>query len=98
MNACILGNAMVLHMQNDQKAANCTHAKAHHKWDKLVTVVKQCSPFPKPTLVKLALEQLLQVLGLHAWGVKNMPKDVTSRMEKDEDLQEMIRYTRCVYA
>jgi hypothetical protein len=46
-------------MQNDQKVANCAHAKAQHKWDKLVTVTKQCSPFPKPTLIKLILEQLL---------------------------------------
>jgi hypothetical protein len=43
-------------MWNDQKATNCIHAKAQHKWDKLVTVAKQCSPFPKPTLVKLALK------------------------------------------
>ncbi len=28
----------------------------------------------------------------------NVPQDVTSRMEKDEDLQGMIRSTRCVYA
>jgi hypothetical protein len=85
-------------MRNDQKVPNCVHAKAQHKWDKLVIVAKQCSPFPKSTLVKLVLEQLLYVLGLNVWGVKNMPKDATSWMEKDEDLQEMIRSTRCVYA
>jgi hypothetical protein len=34
-----------------------------------VTVAKQCPPFPKPALVKLASEQLLQVLGLNAYGV-----------------------------
>jgi L-rhamnose isomerase len=49
-------------------------------------------------LVKLALEQLLEVLGLNAWGMGSMPQDATSLMEKDEDLQEMIRSTRCVYA
>jgi hypothetical protein len=30
------------------------------------------------------------VLGLDAWGMKNMPQDTTLQMEKDEDLQEMI--------
>jgi hypothetical protein len=30
------------------------------------------------------------VLGLNAWGVKNMPQDATSWMEKDENLQENI--------
>ncbi len=49
-------------------------------------------------MVKLASEQLLQVLGLTAWGVGSVARNATSRMEKDEDLQEMIRSTRCVYA
>jgi hypothetical protein len=40
-------------------------------------------------LVKLASEQLLQVLGLNAWGVRSVPWDATSRMEKDENLQKM---------
>ncbi len=64
----------------------------------LVVVTKQYPPFPKPTLVNLASEQLLKVLGLNAWGVGSVPRDATSRMEKDEDLQGMIRFTRCVYA
>jgi hypothetical protein len=38
------------------------------------------------------------VLGLNAWGVGNMPRNATSQMEKDEDLQNMIQSTRCVYA
>jgi hypothetical protein len=37
------------------------------------------------------------MLGLNVWGVSNVPRDATSRMEKDEDLQGMIRSTRCVY-
>ncbi len=49
-------------------------------------------------MVKLTLEQLLKVLGLNAWGVGSVPRDVASRMEKDEDLQGMIRSTHCVYA
>jgi len=48
------------------------------------------STIPKPVLVKLASEQLLQVLGLNALGVGSVPRDATSRMEKDENLQEMI--------
>ncbi len=38
------------------------------------------------------------MLGLTTWGVGNVPRDATSRMEKNEDLQEMIRSIRCVYA
>jgi hypothetical protein len=56
------------------------------------------STIPKPTLVKLASEQLLKVLGLNVWGMGNIPQDATSQMEKDEDLQKMIRSTRFVYA
>ncbi len=49
-------------------------------------------------MVRLALEQLLKVLGLNAWGVGSVARDATSRMEKDEDLQGMIQFTYCVYA
>jgi hypothetical protein len=49
-------------------------------------------------MVILNSERLLKVLDLNAWGVGSVPRDATSRMEKDEDLQGMIRSTRCVYA
>ncbi len=49
-------------------------------------------------MVKLASEQLLKVLGLNAWGVGSVVRNATSRMEKDEDLQGMIRSTHCIYA
>jgi len=98
MNVRILGNAMVVERRNDQKVINCTHVKAQQEWDKVVTLAKQCPPFPKATLVKLASKQLLQMSGFNAWGVGIVPQNVTSRMEKDEDLQEIIRSTCCVYA
>jgi hypothetical protein len=41
-------------------------------------------------LVKLISKQLLQVLGLNAWGVGSVFQNATSQMEKDEDLQKMI--------
>ncbi len=59
---------------------------------------KTMSTIPKPALVKLASEQLLKVLSLIAWGVGSVVRDATSRMEKDEDLEEMIRSTGYVYA
>jgi hypothetical protein len=64
----------------------------------MVALAKQCPPLPKPPLVRFAFEQSLKVLGLNAWGVGRMPQDAKSRMEKDDDLQGMIRSTRCVYA
>jgi hypothetical protein len=98
MNARILGNAMAVQRRNDQKVASRARAKAQREWENLVAVAKQCPPFPKPGLVKLASEQLLKVLGLTAWGVGSVPRDAASRMEKDEDLQGIIRSTRCAYA
>jgi hypothetical protein len=59
MNVRILGDAMVVQKRNDKKDASCVCAKAQREWDKLVIIVKQCPPLPKPTLVKLAFEQLL---------------------------------------
>jgi hypothetical protein len=34
----------------------------------MVTFAKQCPPFPKPMLFKLALEQLLKVFGFQCIG------------------------------
>jgi hypothetical protein len=66
MNARILGNAMAVQRRNDQKVASRARAKAQREWKNLVAVAKQCPPFPKPALVKLASKQLLKVLGLNA--------------------------------
>ncbi len=66
MNPHNLGDAMAMQRQNDQKVARHIRTKTHHKWNKLIIVTKQCPPLPKLTLVKLAFEQLLQVLGLNA--------------------------------
>jgi hypothetical protein len=56
------------------------------------------SSIPKPALVKLASKQLLQMLGLNAWGMGSVVRNATSWMKKNEDLQEMIRSTHCEYA
>jgi hypothetical protein len=98
MNVRILGNAMAVQRRNDQKVASYARAKAEREWNHLVAVAKQCPPLPKPALVRLASEQLLKVLGFNAWGVGNVLRHATSRMEKDEDLQGMIRSTHFVYA
>jgi len=66
MNARILGNVMVVQRRNDKKVVSRTCAKAEREWNHLIAIVKQCPPFPKPTSVKLASEQLLKVLGLNA--------------------------------
>jgi hypothetical protein len=52
----------------------------------LVIVAEQCPPLPKPTLVKLVSEKMFHVLGYNAWGVGSLPRDVTSWMEKDENV------------
>jgi hypothetical protein len=74
MNAWILGNATTVQRRNDQKVTSCICAKTQQESDDLVTLAKQCPPFPKPTLVKLTSKQLLKVLGLNAWGVGNVPQ------------------------
>jgi len=48
-------------------------SKPLSKWDKLIIVAKQCMLLLKPTLVKLTLEQLLQVLGFNVWGMGSVP-------------------------
>jgi hypothetical protein len=65
MNVHILENAMAVQRRNDQKVTSRAHAKAQHEWKNLVVVAKQCPPFQKRALVKLASKQLLKVLGLN---------------------------------
>jgi hypothetical protein len=65
MNIRILGDAMAVQRQNDEKVVNYVCAKAQREWDKMVIVAQQCLSLLKPTLVKLASKQLLQVLGLN---------------------------------
>jgi hypothetical protein len=38
------------------------------------------------------------VLGFNAWGVGSVFRDATSRMEKDKNLQKIIRSTHFAYA
>jgi len=71
MNAHILRDVMAMQRWNDQKVVNRACAKTQCEWNKLVIVIKKCSSLLKPILVKLTSEQLLQVLGLNASGVKN---------------------------
>jgi hypothetical protein len=66
MNVRILGNAMVMQRQNDQKAVSRVHAKTQRECDKLIIIAKQCPSFPKLVMVKLASDQLLKVLGFNA--------------------------------
>ncbi len=66
MNARILGNVVAVQRRNDQKVVSHTRAKAQQEWYNMITLIKQCPPFPKPTLVKLTSEQLLKVLALNA--------------------------------
>jgi hypothetical protein len=56
MNARILGNAMAVQRRNDQKVTSRARAKAKREWNHLVTIAKQCPPFPKPPLVRFASE------------------------------------------
>jgi hypothetical protein len=59
MNTHVLGDAMVVQRQNDQKVIGHVCAKAQHEWDKLVIVAEQCPPLPKLILVKVTSKQLL---------------------------------------
>ncbi len=56
------------------------------------------SNIPKTNFGQISFKETFACVGLNAWGVGNMPRDATSQMEKDEDLQKMIRSTRYVYA
>jgi hypothetical protein len=53
---------------------------------------------PKPTLVKLAFNHILQFLGMIAWGVGAMPLNIHAKLEHDEDLAFVIGAIQTEYA
>ncbi len=53
---------------------------------------------PKTNFGQISFKATITGVGLNAWGVGSMPRNVTSRMEKDGELQKMIWFTRFVYA
>jgi hypothetical protein len=69
---------MVVQRRNHRKVINYVRAKAQCEWDKVVIIAEQCPPLPKLNLVKLALKQLLQVLGLNVSSMGNMLQNTTS--------------------
>jgi hypothetical protein len=45
---------------------------------------------PKTNFGQISFKATITGVGLNAWGVGSMPRNVTSRMEKDGELQKMI--------
>jgi hypothetical protein len=48
---------------------------------------------PKLALVMLASNTILELLGMIAWGVRSLPLDVQTEMERNEDLAIVIQKT-----
>jgi hypothetical protein len=44
------------------------------------------STIPKTSIGQISFRAIIASVGLNAWGMGSMPQNVTSRMEKDEDL------------
>jgi hypothetical protein len=59
---------------------------------------KTVSTIPKTSFGQINFGAIVEGVGLNVWGVGSVFRNVTSRMEKDENLQGMIRFTCCVYA
>jgi hypothetical protein len=56
------------------------------------------STSPKTSFCQINFRATIASVGFNAWGVGSVPRNATSRMEKDGELQKMIRSTRFVYA
>ncbi len=53
---------------------------------------------PKTSFGQINLRAIVAGVGSQCLGCENLLQDAASRMEKDEDLKEMIWSTCCVYA
>jgi len=56
------------------------------------------STIPKTSFGQICFKVTIAGVGSNCLGVGSVTQDATSRMEKCEDLQKMIRSTHCVYA
>jgi hypothetical protein len=52
----------------------------------------------QPSLVRLAFEILMGIIGILTWGVGFIPQSTWARFEKDENLVETIQASRVAYA
>jgi hypothetical protein len=64
--------------------------KATMEWDQFKEIVKKQPKVKKLPLVKFDYEQLLKILEISTSNKGNIPKNAFSRMEKDEDLGDVI--------
>lgn len=51
-----------------------------------------------PLLVRLAFDMLLGISDIIAWGVAFVPQNAWTRLEKDDNLVEVIRTSKMSYA
>jgi hypothetical protein len=72
--------------------------KAELKWDELQAQAQQMEQVKRPLLVCLASKILLGIFGIPAWGVGFIPQSAWARLEKDENLVEIIWANIVVYA
>ncbi len=72
--------------------------KAELNWDELQAQVQQMEYVKRPLLVCLAFNILLGIIGIPTWGVGFIPQSAWAHLEMDENLVEIIRASRVVYA
>ncbi len=61
------------------------------KWGKLHVVMGDTLEVPKPTLVKLAFNAKLDILGMITWSVGSIPFNVQAKVDHYEDLAIVIQ-------
>jgi len=93
-----LSNPHARQKRNENKALNKVKKKAELEWDELQAQVQQMEQVKRPLLVRLTLEILLGIIGIPAWRVGFIPQSAWARLEKDENLVEIIRASKVTYA
>jgi hypothetical protein len=98
MIAQVLNDPLFKFQQSGQKAIVRTKACATHKWGSLENYALQIKLTSKSTLVKLASSKLLAFLGIPTWGVGSKLPNVMTKLEKDNDIVDLIQASKVFYA
>jgi len=85
-----LNNSQAKQTRNDKKAVIWTKKKTKAEWDRLQLEAQGLEEVRQPLLVRFASDKLLSIINIPKWGVGFIPCSAFSRIEKDDDLADII--------
>jgi hypothetical protein len=98
MNRQILSNPHARQKWHEKKVLDKVEKKVELKWDELQAQVQQMEWVKRPLLVRLVSKIMLGIIGILAMGMGFILQNALARLEKHENLVEIIWASKIAYA